>query len=215
MSSKERHDAAVEQLAIDLRSDGYDVVIEPQGADLPVSLRDVRPDLLASKDGQHIVYDVKLRGSPTRSYEELRRRVEAIPGHSFRLYFAPDDDRDLDFPPPSETTIRRALADPERLLAEGQVAAALLLGWSLFEAAARRRMADDANDPKRGVTPEGLLVRLVHLGYLDDSELARLRTIVRARNRVAHGDLDVELDSTALAELRRATESLLSLPAAA
>lgn len=215
MSSKERHDAAVEQLAIDLRQDGYRVVVGPCGDELPAPLRDLRPDLLASRGGQHIVYEVKLRGGPTRSYEELRRRVEAIPGHSFRLFFAGDDDRDLDFPPPSEETIRKALSEPERLHAEGNAAAALLLSWSLFEAAARRRMVEDENDPKRGVTPEGLIMRLIHLGYLDDGDLTRLRAVIRARNRAAHGDLDVQVEPVALADLRRATEALLSLPAAA
>jgi hypothetical protein len=211
MTKKERHDLEIQRLAADFQRRGYRVIVEPRGADTPAFLGGFSPDLLAFGSDESLVVEVV--GATKRDIEDVVERVEREPGWKF-LLVVPAEEGDRELALEDESVIRAQLTEPSRLLAEGLAVAALLLGWSLFEAAARRRMAMDGSDPMRAAGTEALVTRLIHLGYLEQGALAELRDTARARNRAAHGDLGVRVSRDALEQLRRATEGLLSREAA-
>jgi hypothetical protein len=93
--------------------------------------------------------------------------------------------------------------------------AALLVAWSLFEGAARRRLDVQNEEPPRGIHPEGVLQRLLYLGYLESDQFGELQTAARAYHRAAHGDLNVDVSDALLRRLREATEQLLATELAA
>ena len=91
----------------------------------------------------------------------------------------------------TDTSERRALV--ERLLEQGFVGAAFLLGWASFEAAGRALMVEEFRKPQ---TPGRLVELLAGAGYLTPTEADRLRQkcqhhdhIRACRNRGARHDL--------------------------
>jgi hypothetical protein len=213
MSANERHAAEIQRLAESYRQQGYEVRTEPRGGDLPPFLRGLFvPDLLALKEGDNLV--VEVAGPNKRPLEHIVERVEKEPGWTFILVVL-SDEGDREIPVQDEVEIRRRLASPEQLFASGEKEAALMLAWSLFEAAARRRMALDGSDFGRTSGFEALLKRLIHLGYLPQNAMAELGDLAKRRNRTAHGTLGVPVAATDLARLRQATDSLLTDPQAA
>jgi len=111
---------------------------------------------------------------------------------------------------PGPAEIEAGLASPAKLAAEGQEGAALLLSWSLFEAAARRRILRDDQDPGRPETPLGLANTLAYLGHIDENELERLREIAGLRNQIAHGFFKADVPAESIGVLTNLTRRLLS-----
>ncbi len=60
------------------------------------------------------------------------------------------------------------------------------------------------------MTPVGLAKALVHLGYLDESELDRLRKIADLRNRVAHGLFKANVPADSIELLAALTRRMLA-----
>ncbi|MDB9528290.1 hypothetical protein PN498_20020 [Oscillatoria sp. CS-180] len=76
-------------LAREYRSEGYDVTVYPEAADLPDTLSKCPLDLVARTDDQVIAVEVRTRQSLTRNgSEDLRRmaaKITEIPGWQFEL----------------------------------------------------------------------------------------------------------------------------------
>ena len=84
--------------------------------------------------------------------------------------------------------------------------AALLLGWSLLEAAGRLLL------PEQLVKPSGagsLVSLLTSMGHLEQDQARSLDRLVDLRNSVAHGDVDAEVEAADVAEVLGATRGLL------
>lgn len=214
MTLTELEERETRRVAEELRQKGYRVVLAPHASDIPAFLGEFVPDLLAFREGDNLVVEVK--GASVKNLERVVESIEREPGWTFVLVVPPLSGTEADeigFEEPSE--IRKRLDDPAKLYADGQKVAAILLAWAVFEAAARRRVAVDGSDPARALGAEGLVRRLIHLGYLEQRAVEELRHVVRARNRAAHGDLGVGVDLEDLALLKRVTEELLHPPEAA
>lgn len=209
----DRHRRAVEALASEYEEQGYTILMEPAPSDTPESLRPYQPDLVAMKGTEKWVIEVKTRGLKRQDEGQWAAFAEkaAQAGWRFRIVIAEVGEEDLrSYEMPDAAEIEAALSSPERLATEGELAAALLIGWSLFEAAARRRLLRDSQDPGRAVTPVGLAKALVHLGYLDESELDRLRKIADLRNRVAHGLFKANVPADSIELLAALTRRMLA-----
>lgn len=214
MSAALRHAQELVKVAARFRAQGYEVLLEPRFEDLPSFLAGTfSPDLLARRGDESLVVEVSGVAKPNLA--EAVMRTEAQPGWRFILVVpAAIDGGDAREIPAGGDDIRRRLDAPSRLLSEGEPIAALLLAWSLFEAAARRRFALDGAAEGRALAAGALLRRLVHLGYLGQDAM-ELDELVRARDRAAHGDLSVAVEPQALARVRALTEELLEEPRAA
>lgn len=212
----DRHRRTIADLAADYAKRGYDVVEEPKLEDTPEFLRPYLPDLIATKGDDRWIVDVKTPGltrdnsdETTGAWARLSQEV-AQHGWHFRLVVAKsDEDEVFSFAVPEAAEIEASLSDPPKLAGEGQEGAALLLAWSLFEAAARRRLLRDGHDAGRPTTPLGLAKILVHLGYVDDTELDALRDIIALRNQVAHGLFRAKVPTDGIADLMTQTRKLL------
>jgi hypothetical protein len=186
VSQHEAHDRTVEELAEDWANQGFKVQKE---AVLPFVLADGRPhraDLLAEKNEQHYVIEVKLRGTrEDRHWDDLARQIRARPGWHFKIYFV-----DWDLPPlPGAERIEAELANAEALLEQGKLAAATLLAASAFEASARRRLIA-VGALKDDEVPTALVERLVSQGEAEQEDFVPLRDAIEMRDAIAHGHLD-------------------------
>ena len=189
MEARDRHDAVLAEIADEYRSAGYDVVAEPTRADLPASLHDLRPDLVARKATAHIAVEVKVsdRDQGPR-LAALANAVRALPGWELRIVVVPRGEL-WEHGAASERTeadIDALLGDAEAL-APVNVEAALLLAWAAAEATLRATAVRfDIALPSDASAP-ALLGRLAYEGLLDTADADALRTAHLLRNAAAHG----------------------------
>ncbi len=80
LTARENESLRVQKVGQVYRNKGYDVLIEPQGDQLPDFLQTFRPDLIAHKGDEHIVVEVTtpnaeavglLDGYPIKSFGHM------------------------------------------------------------------------------------------------------------------------------------------------
>ena len=199
----------LQEVAETYRHRGYEVVVQPEGKELPEFLLRYRPDLLARKGGESIVVEVKSRTTLAHT-NDLRRLAEAVrahPGWKLDLVMTNSQglsDEDI-ADSLSEQDVRRTSLEAAKLLHENRTEAALLLIWSAAEAALRRvALSEGLKLEQPG--PAYLLRQLATNALVARGDYQVLVDALESRNRVAHGfSLS---DKSRYAE---ATEQLLEL----
>ncbi len=186
--------AAVASLAKEYEGEGYTVKVEPGPNEVPEFLKPYAPDLLLYKDDEGYVVEVAAPFSQRKKgfWADLAKRIYAQPGWHFRIVILGSEDEgdgSPAYPIPTLKELKSQLLETRGLVEGGHARAALLLSWSLFEAAARLRMLDHDRDPARPTSPEGLIKGLIHYGYLGQEDFDTLREILYLRNAIAHGHL--------------------------
>jgi hypothetical protein len=195
------------QTAEDYRRRGYAVDF-----DAPLDfLAGFRADLLVSKDDEVKVIEVKSRSSLAADprIRELARAVDAKPGWSFQLLLVAEPEK-LDAPEGARSFDRgdvlERIDEAERALAAGMSAAALLLGWSACEAAARVLVTEEEKSTPDISAPGYFLDRAVFLGIISREEYRDLVNARRYRNAIvhgfSHGDFRVEMVTNLLGTVR-------------
>ncbi|HXQ67999.1 MAG TPA: hypothetical protein VN980_15620 [Alphaproteobacteria bacterium] len=186
---------AITKAADDLARQGYEVVREPGRSELPDFLRNFRPDLIAHRGNEHLVVEVKSKwfDKEPRQWRALAEEVRRHPGWQLRLVLSGPRDDEIP-PPPSLDEIDAKLSSSRKLYESGEAGAALLLLWSLLEAASYHRLSELGAAPDRPKTPIALLKDLVSFGLLEQKEYDRLRPVISVRNAIAHGRATMLVD---------------------
>ncbi|MFI4988204.1 MAG: hypothetical protein ACHQF3_12260 [Alphaproteobacteria bacterium] len=186
---------AIAKAADDLVRQGYEVVREPDRSALPDFLRNFRPDLIAHRGDEHLVVEVKSNwfDQEPRQWRALAEEVGRHPGWQLRLVLS--GPRQEEIPPPSSLgEIEAKLGSTRGLYEAGERGAALLLLWSLLEAASHHRLSELGAPPDRSKTPLALLKDLVSFGLLEQEEYDKLRPVTALRNAIAHGRATMPVD---------------------
>jgi hypothetical protein len=202
------------KIAEDYRAKGYDVIVRPRSQELPEPLANFRPDIVARKDGETVIVEVKSRQALRREphLEPMVRAVQQVPGARFELVIAKPD---IASPLPEQTRPWRdgeaaaALDEATRLLEAGHPVAALLLGWAAAEAALRIVAAKENLKTERN-DASYLLNRLVSEGALANRQYQSLRQALEMRNAVAHGLEPIGLKRSQVRALLRTVGGLLA-----
>jgi len=179
------------QVAEDYRSKGYEVTLQPGSDQLPPSLSDYQPDLVARKGDEVVVVEIKSRPTSRRepSLESLAKAVRALPGWRLELVLA---EPDIAFPLPGRTLpwttqeAGKALDAAQQLLESGHAEAALLMAWAGTEATLRL-VAEREGVKVEWHEANFLLNRLTTEGVLGQREYQVLRGALALRNAIAHG----------------------------
>lgn len=207
----------MEEVAAQLRSQGYNVVIQPSTGALPDFLLGHRPDMIARRDDENLVIEVKATSSTSvlGRYQELAQKVEAEPGWRFSVVVAPPA---TDFPPaidtlPDERQLSERITAAERLAIDGPPDAAFLYLWSTLEAELRL-LADKARLPLAALPPSMLIRELFSAGELRRDHYETAIGLVRSRNSLMHGfaAMPGEIQVQSLLELVRAIRRELEHP---
>ena len=207
-----RRERAVLQAVIPrLEAEGFEVFLHPTGRLLPPFMAGYQPDAIALKPGRQIAIEVTTGGDEQPNGRPLQQVQEIFASQSdweFQVLYAPPASSDPDLTPEAKETIATILRRLPSLYEQGGAVAALLTGWSAFEAAARRLMPDDFERPQ---SPSPMLERLAFSGAVTPDEAAILRELGKLRNKAAHGKLDVTITPTQLEQLIAVTQVLLEL----
>lgn len=189
---KNKEATKVLELARSYEAQGFVVKTDPTAGDIPFDLGPYRPDLLAEKEGQHLIIEVKKAGVPL-SVDRLQALAETIRQHAgWRLLLVPTDEEGpgQPFSNAAELVSWQAVADrakrADHLLQLGEPDAAFLMLWSAFEAMLRRH-AEQVGLPIERLSTAALLDYLYSQGELAYEQFEQARAALQVRNRLVHG----------------------------
>ena len=203
---------AIKQYADWYSQQGYQVSVEPSPRELPEFLRTLAPDMIARRDGENIVVEIKT-SSPT-SFEQVQRLARALEHRAgWRLQVVYADIADPEWAPPAElpdiSDLLTRLASVGGADEGDQGASQFLLLWSIIEAAARHRLSSLKIPPTHRISSSALLKMLLTEGIIEEDTYAVLRHGLAVRNAIAHGFLNQSIDEALFEQLRTAAGLLL------
>jgi hypothetical protein len=209
-STHVQSDAAILQMLVPgLEAEGFRVFMHPAQSFLPPFMQGYQPDAIATKGDRKIAIEVTSGpGAANRRLQDLQRMFASHTDWELRVIYAPRQQTDQAIPVSSQAVIAENL---DRLLTvydQAGAIPALLMGWSIFEAAARSLAPETLERPQ---TTGRLLEALASDGSITPDEADGLRQIARLRNEAAHGRLDVTVAREQIEALASVTRTLLEL----
>lgn len=189
MRKRENHDELVADVAAEYRELGFQVEVEPSSALLPQFLGQFRPDLLAHKDGEHVIVEVKNADS-LKGDTHLKAVAAEVEKHAgWRLDMVVFRGRAKQHPvesAPIDYDITSRLNSADLVLKAGDYAGALLLTWSAAEAALQWLARQEDIDTTRK-SPRFIVKSLYSLGAINWGQFQVLDKAVTFRNSAVHG----------------------------
>jgi uncharacterized protein YutE (UPF0331/DUF86 family) len=187
---------AVEQFLEGLRAryedQGFTFTIAPDSRELPDFLGSYTPDAVARKPGLNIAIEVKRHqtSATQHSLQEIQRLFEGHPDWQLNVvYMGTDPLPTVAISPAPPATLRARMDEVRTLNADGHRSAAFVMAWSLLEAALNSVSSEGSGKPR---TPGTVVQTLAMNGYIEPEMERRMRSLIELRNRIVHGDLDVE-----------------------
>jgi hypothetical protein len=96
LQARSEEEKTIRRVAASYRRAGYRVAAQPKPDSIPPFLHDCRPDLIAEREDDRVVIEIKAAGSLKGSNDlvELAKRVESEPGWRLELVTFKDTDPD-------------------------------------------------------------------------------------------------------------------------
>jgi hypothetical protein len=204
-------------LAQKYRSEGYEVIVEPEPEQLPDFLVGYRPTLLLRKAGESVVVQVQSRWSLGRDPQirDLTELLRDRPGWSLELFLMevqePIEAAAGSVPFTREDVLRSAKV-AERLLEAGFAEAASMQAWAAAEASVRMQLSMEEELPNP--LPESVYVvkRAVMLGAITREDYNFLYETLKVSNALAHGFTPPDFDAACVGKLISTAKRLLPIP---
>jgi hypothetical protein len=183
---------ALQELADKYKRLGYTVIVAPSAALIPPIPGDYRPGLLATKDDEHLLFDVKLEGG--RDVDAFWRMADAVKRHAgWKLLgitvpnLDPEvntsgmlSDHDVD-------GLRRHLCEIDLLSHDPRFDPVVLSRLWVVYVAALRLLAIQEGCDRDGDADYERLVRAYSNGLISNAECEEGRALMVLRNRVVGG----------------------------
>ncbi len=203
-----------ERIADDYRAKGYRVVIEPGPDHLPTFLQDFRPDLIAQRENDNVVIEIRPdRARPTypNHLREVAQRVNKVQGWRLEVHTAErrHDDGVLGAEPMETGSIHDALGESRKLIDLELPVSALLRSWGALESALRRILSDKEQESGKFLGSSELIRQAVIQGVVSRDDYQFLNEIARLRNSAAHGLQTRAIPSSSVSRLIELTAQLL------
>ncbi len=206
------HEVAIlERVQANLNAEGYRVVLQPDRYTLPDFLQDLSPDAVAFGERGNLVVEVVSRSNNTD--QKLQRFRNALDGQpDWKLHTVWTSGHTVPPSPKqaSRKSVQSSLRQITNLLESGFVQPAFLLCWATLEAVGRRLLPSELEKPQ---SPARLVEHLAAQGHLARAEVSTLKSWAQTRNKLVHGDLDLdisELETRKFSEIITRVSSLSS-----
>jgi hypothetical protein len=170
------------------RNRGYKVIVDPRAEELPTFLHGFKPDIVAQKDDDRVVVEVKTQPKLKGSNEivSLAERVAAETAWRFELVVTNSPTNETPLAPSEIARLTtKLLSEAELLFRAGLRDAAIVYSFSVVEALlqeiARKygKSGDEDSSSK-------LLMKLVYEGLIDHDLFQDLQKFQEERNRIVH-----------------------------
>lgn len=186
------YEQRIQSTAQELLDNGYKISIKPPVCDLPFELGGYRPDLMATKDNEGIILEIKtsLNRLSVDRFQDIAERVATH--HGWRFLLVTLDDTSEKILPlggdelPSWQELNVHLVNLNTLIQNSLFEPAILFLWSILEAALRKR-AIAQNIPISRFPTNQLLNHAFSSGEISMSEFDLFMSYLEVRNRIAHG----------------------------
>ena len=140
MTIPEQEAQLLEDIASNLRAEGYDVYIQPRQDILPSFLSGVTLDAVAIGKLKNLAIALMVPGSTREGkLDELRNRLKGVKDWDTRVFLIRPGADTKAIALTSGPAIRASLATVKRLHSEGLGPPALLMAWATFEGLARNQ----------------------------------------------------------------------------
>lgn len=177
----------MQSLIPQLRSEGYEVYLQPTAPVVPPFLADLRPDAIAIGKGKKLIIElVTSESSEQKKTQALANLIKEHPDWELRVFVVTSARHTGELQVQSREQIQSFLNEIKLLQDTNHLSAAFMLGWATFEAIARRLMTSTFVKPQ---TPGRLVQQLAQEGYVTPSEGDFLRILAAKRNALIHGNL--------------------------
>jgi len=190
----------IQSIAQKLQERGYKVVTEPSKSDLPFNLGGYLPDLIATKNDQGIIFEIKT-SFKRLSIDRLQNLAEQIASHNgwrFVLITLDDESDDVfpleekDFPYLQDLESR--LSKVDILIQSSLFEPAILFLWSILELLLRKKAVIE-NIPIERLPASNLLDHLYSRGEISMDQFDVFKDFLKLRNQITHG-LMIPINST-------------------
>ena len=189
----------IENVADRYRNDGYKVQLQPKDGMLPDFLKSYEPDIIARKNGEAVVVQVKLNkhelaADPT--FPHLAGAVNSQVGWRYDpVVLNPKtwpDDVAKEAVEPSEAEIHMLIDEAVQLSGLQVTRAAFVTAWSAVEAAMREVARKHEVLLERNF-PQFVMKTLYTEGLLDHADFEQLQESLEIRNATVHGLQSISL----------------------
>jgi hypothetical protein len=208
------YEQKIQSTAQELIDSGYKVSIEPSSSDLPFDLGSYRPNLIATKDNEGLILEIKttLARLSIDRFQSIAEQIATHHGWRFLLItlddtsenILPSSERDL----PSWEELRTRLSRLEMLIQDSFFEPSILFLSSIIEAVLRKR-AIEQNIPIWRLPEKNLLNHLFSSGEISMSDFDIFKKCLELRNKVAHG-LATSIDPNLLNSANVSVENLVT-----
>jgi len=184
---------ALRKLAEEYQKLGYTVIVEPSAALIPPFLGNYKSELLAKKDDEHLLLDVKLEGA--RDVAEFWRMVANVKGQAgWKLtgITVPNVDPELNnsgvLSDLDVDGLRQQLREIDLLSRNPQIQSVILPRLWVVYIAALRLLAIQEGFDREGDADYDRLARAQSNGLISNAECEEGRALMILRNRVVDGN---------------------------
>jgi uncharacterized protein YutE (UPF0331/DUF86 family) len=215
METKNTEQNKIKQVAKDYEKNGYSVVIEPHGSNIPSFIKGYRPDIIAMSDNDNVVIEVKTRAdlSTIERLKDIADVINKRENWRFELIVTTTKQEaktettrlnvDLDL-----SEIKRNLEQVKKLAEQDLLTAAFVLCWANMESISRQLLLEDKKNLSNK-TPLALIKTLFSFGYLNRTDLESLEKLFQTRNLLVHGYKATNLDRKTLDKLIAISDKLI------
>lgn len=191
----------IKDIAQEYKEKGYEVFVEPsigQMNTFPLHLNNYRPDLVAMKDGDNVIIEVKSSEdkSSFKNLEDIANRINEYDNWRFELVLTNSKNDNIAFSGNSiidDNTIKERLYTVKELSRKNSLTSAFLLAWSALEGELRKKYFNINKEDKIKTTSIANLIKHAYsLGVISHSSLMNLQTLTNKKNNLIHG-FEVEI----------------------
>lgn len=181
----------IREIAKDYETKGYSVVIYPGQNQLPKFLKGFEPDIIATKEDENVLIEVKTRNDRSEliQFESLAREIDKRTNWRFEVVFTNprvkafknENNQTL-----SEYAVDNRITEIDKLVGIGSYEAAFLLSWATLEAVLRQRLLEENSETVKKPTLS-IIKTMYSLGLLNQHDYRKLQEANNYRNSLIHG----------------------------
>lgn len=202
------------------RDEGYDVVVQPKGEQVPPFVAGFSLDLIARRGNEGVVVQIKANRIDLSNDPYITRLAEVVNGQAgWRLDVVVLEPETMiekvarDASEPSDDQLAQILKAAEDLVDRGYTPYAHVVAWGGLEAAMRR--IRDVAELYGKPTPIELMGSLYGNGFLNREQFDRLKESYKIRSQVVHGLVPTQVDPALVRFVTATARSLAYDPAGA
>jgi Holliday junction resolvase len=181
----------IREIVKDYESKGYKVYINPNQLHLPSFLKNYEPDILAKKENDNVIIEVKTRNDRLnlQRFENLAKEIDKRKDWRFEMVFTNQKEKVLE--PTyqnilSELEINNRILEINKLVELRSFEASFLLSWSTIEAVLRNKLRNEKFDTNRKTTVS-IMKTMFSLGLINQHDYKALQKGNTYRNNLIHG----------------------------